>query len=70
MFEPNENFLNKNQFKNKLEPTVLYEGPWTIQQVHTNGTVSILRNNYVEELIFADSDHILNNYLEKHGEAE
>ena len=25
--------LNKNQFKSKLEPTVLNEGTWTIQQV-------------------------------------
>ena len=42
--------LNKNQFKGKLEPIVLNEGPWPIQQVHTNGTVSILRNEYLERI--------------------
>ena len=30
---------NKNQFKSKLDPTVLNEGPLTIQRVHTDGTV-------------------------------
>ena len=34
--------------KGKLEPTVLSEGPWTIQQVHINGTISIMRNKYLE----------------------
>ena len=34
--------------KGKLEPTVLLEGPWwKITQVHTNRTVSILRNIYI-----------------------
>ena len=42
--------LNKNQQKVKLEPTVLNEGPWPITQIHTNGTVTILRNNYVERI--------------------
>ena len=36
--------LNINQFKNKLERTVLNEGPWAIKEVHPNGTVAILRN--------------------------
>ena len=42
--------LNKNQFKGKLEPIVLNEGPCLIQQVHTNGIVSILRNKYLERM--------------------
>ena len=42
--------LNKNQVKGKLEPKVLNEGSWTIQKVHTNGTVSILRNKYLERI--------------------
>ena len=42
--------LNKNYMKGKLEPTVLSEGPWTIQQVHTNGTISIMRNKYLERI--------------------
>ncbi len=36
--------LNRTTFRNKLAPTTLPEGPWKISQVHTNGTVSILRN--------------------------
>ena len=39
--------LNKATAKGKLEPVTLPEGPWKITQVHTNGTVSILRNNYI-----------------------
>ena len=42
--------VNKNQHKGKLEPTVLDEGPWTIIQTHTNGTVTINRNNYIERI--------------------
>ena len=42
--------LNKNIMKGKLEPTVLDEGPWTISKVHTNGTISILRNKYLERI--------------------
>jgi len=42
--------LNKSTFRGKLEPSTLPEGPWKILQVHTNGTVSILRNSYVERL--------------------
>ena len=42
--------LNKNQMKGKLEPTVLNEGPWTIKRIHNNGTVSILRNKYLERI--------------------
>ena len=42
--------LNKNQMKGKLEPTVLNEGPWTISKVHTNGTITILRNKYLERI--------------------
>ena len=42
--------LNKNPHKSKLEATVLNEGPWIIQQVHSNGTVTILRNKYHERL--------------------
>ena len=42
--------LNKNHHKSKLEATVLNEGPWKIQQVHTNCTVTILRNNYYERM--------------------
>ena len=43
--------LNKATHKGKLEPTVLPGGPWNITQVHTNGTVSILKNSYVERMI-------------------
>ena len=42
--------LNKNQHKGKLEPTVSNEGPWPITQIHANGTVTILRNNYIERI--------------------
>ena len=42
--------LNKATFKGKLEPQTLPEGPWKVLQVHTNGTVSILRNLYVERI--------------------
>ena len=42
--------LNTASHKGKLEPTVLSEGPWEIVQVHTNGTVSILRNTYIERM--------------------
>ena len=62
--------LNKNQFKGKLEPTVLNEGPWVIKQVHTNGTVSILRNNYIERINIRRLRPYFENQLVKHGEAE
>ncbi len=42
--------LNRTTFKNKSAPTTLPEGPWKINQVHTNGTVSILRNNYIKRM--------------------
>ena len=42
--------LNKQNNKGKLEPNTLPEDPWKITQVHTNGTVSILRNNYIERI--------------------
>ena len=42
--------LNTANFKGKLEPSTLPDGPWKIVQVHTNGTVSILRNHYVERM--------------------
>ena len=42
--------LNKATFRGKLDPTTLPEGPWEIKQVHTNGTVSILRHNYLERI--------------------
>ena len=42
--------LNKNPHKSKLEATVLDEGTWSIQQVHSNGTVTILRKKYHERL--------------------
>ena len=42
--------LNKQGNRGKLEPSTLPEGPWKIVQIHTNGTVSILRNKYVERL--------------------
>ena len=42
--------LNKNPHKSKLEATVLNEGSWVIQQVHSNGTVTILRNKCHERL--------------------
>ena len=42
--------LNKQITKGKLEPTTLPEGQWRIKQVHTNGTVSILRNKYIERI--------------------
>ena len=42
--------LNKNQMKGKLEPTVLNEGPWTIQKVRTNGTISTLRSKCIERI--------------------
>ena len=40
--------LNKNPHKSKLEATVLNEGSWVIQQVHSNGTVTILRKNIMK----------------------
>ena len=42
--------LNKQSNKGKLDPNTLPEGPWKITQVHTNGTVSILRNSYIERI--------------------
>ena len=42
--------LNKQSNRGKLEPITLPEGTWKVTQVHTNGTVSILRNKYVERL--------------------
>ena len=42
--------LNKNYMRGKLEPTVLNEGPWNIQKVHTNRTISIMRNKYLERI--------------------
>ena len=42
--------LNKNPHKGKLEATALNEGPWIIQQVHSNGTVTILCNKYHERM--------------------
>ena len=42
--------LNKNINKGKLEPNVLPEGPWKVVQVHTNGTLSTLRNKYIERM--------------------
>ena len=42
--------LTKQEHEGKLEPNTLPEGPWKITQVHTNGTVSILRNNYIERI--------------------
>ena len=42
--------LSKIQHKGKLEPAVLNEGHWPITQIHANGTVTILRNNYVERI--------------------
>ena len=42
--------LNKQGNRGKLDPFLLPEGPWKITQVHTNGTVSILRNKYVDRL--------------------
>ena len=62
--------LNKNQFKGKLEPTVLSEGPWPIKQVHTNGTVSILRNKYIERINIRRVRPYFEDHLVKHGEAE
>ena len=42
--------LNKEKQRDKLAPSVLPEGPWKIQQVHANGTVTILRNTYLERM--------------------
>ena len=42
--------LNKQTTKGKLEPNTLPEGPWKVLQVHTNGTVSTMRNNHVESI--------------------
>ena len=42
--------LNKQSNRGKLDPHTLSEGPWRITQVHTNGTVSILRNTYIERM--------------------
>ena len=43
-------FIFNKQTKGKLEPTTLNEGPWKITQIHTNGTVSILRNKHIERI--------------------
>ncbi len=42
--------LDKTPHRGKLAPSVLPEGPWRIQQVHSNGTITILRNNYLERM--------------------
>ena len=42
--------LDKANQRGKLAPSVLPEGPWKIQQVHTNGAVTILGNNYLERM--------------------
>ena len=41
--------LDKDLTK-KLNPKVLEEGPWTITNVHVNGTVTINRNGYLETI--------------------
>ena len=42
--------LNKEVPRGKLSPSTLPEGPWRIQQVYTNGTVTIIRNSYMERM--------------------
>ena len=47
-------FLNKQGPKGKLKPSTLPEGQWKITQVHTNGTISTLRKNYVERIMLKE----------------
>ena len=42
--------LNKQGHKGKLDDVTLPEGPCKITQIHTNGTVSILRNNSIKRI--------------------
>ena len=42
--------LDKAPHRGKLSPSALPEGLWKIHQVHHNGTVTILRNNYLERM--------------------
>ena len=42
--------LNNEQIRGKLAPRALPEGPWTITEVFTNGTVNINRNGYIERI--------------------
>ena len=42
--------LHKQGHKDKLDLSTFPEGPWKITQIHTNGTVPILRNNYIERI--------------------
>ena len=42
--------LNKETPRGKLSPSALPEGLWRIQQVHTHGTVTIVRNSYMERM--------------------
>ena len=53
--------LNKTTLKGTLEPSTLPEGPWKITQVHTNGTVSILHNQYIESM---NIQHLHPNFLQ------
>ena len=43
--------LNKEGNIGKLEPNTLPEGSWKITQNHTNVTATLLRNNYIEQII-------------------
>ena len=42
--------LHKQGHNDKLDLSTFPEGPWKITQIHTNGTVPILRNNYIERI--------------------
>ena len=42
--------INKERMRGKLQPYTLPEGPWCILTVHTNGTVTILRDKCHERI--------------------
>jgi Integrase zinc binding domain len=48
-YQPNEEVLILTYQPDKLEPRA--NGPYTIERIHTNGTVTIRRNEYVTERI-------------------
>jgi hypothetical protein len=39
--------LKKEHMRDKLDPTTLDEGPWTITTVFANGTANVNRNGYI-----------------------
>ena len=42
--------LDRDPMRGKLAPRVLDEGPWPVIKPHTNGTITIWRNSYLERI--------------------